>query len=118
MAKDFGNSRPEDQDVWDMSEQASVLRDGEIATGIAQHPVTKRWQTWISLYGTDITCFTAHNERSDADKVARDIVEKWRSGNLRIQTEVTAFLNSLPSDDLVDPKPCEGVGQAWQVNQK
>ena len=104
MAKGFGKG-PQDQDVWDLAEQASILIDGEIATGIAQHPVTKRWQSWVSLHGTDITCFTAHRERAAADKAAKDIAETWKSGKLQTQAEVTAFLDALPSDDLVEPLP-------------
>ena len=102
MAKGFGKGP---QDVWDLAEQAAILSDGEIVTGIAQHPVTKRWQSWVSLHGTDITCFTAHRERAAADKVAKDIAETWKSGKLQTQAEVTAFLNTLPSDDLVEPLP-------------
>lgn len=104
-SKGFGNERPQDQDVWNIAEQAAVLSDSEVATGIAQHPVTKHWQSWISLYGNDITCFTAHRERADADRVARDIADVWRAGNLKTQVEVTAFLKALPSDSLVDPLP-------------
>lgn len=103
MGKGFGKEQL--KDVWDAAQQAAILSDGEIATGIVQHPVTKRWQTWVSLHGTDIACFTAHNDRAAADRVARDIAETWKSGRLQTQDEVTAYLHSLPSDTMVDPLP-------------
>jgi hypothetical protein len=91
--------------------QVAVLSDGEIATGIAQHPVTKRWQIWVSLKGTDITYFTAHRKGADAVMVDRDIAATWKSGNLKTQVEVTTFLKTLPSDGLVDPLPPKVVNR-------
>ncbi|WP_196525484.1 hypothetical protein [Nostoc commune] len=45
MFKGFGRSK-----------KKPVLEDNELTTGIVQHPVTKRWQTWISFTGHDIQC--------------------------------------------------------------
>ena len=49
----------------------SVLEENEVTTGIVQHPVTKLWQTWILFTRHDIGCITAHNQREDANRVAR-----------------------------------------------
>ncbi|SRR5579883_316321 len=87
---------------------AVLLSNDQIACGIVLHPVTKKWQTWVSLHGIDITCLTAHNKREDADKVARQIVAAWEKG-LDNQSQVKAFFQSLPSDDVVDPLPHEVV---------
>ena len=85
-----------------------LISDEEIACGIVSHPVTGRWQTWISFHGTDIGCLTAHNRREDADNVAHSIIAAWESG-LESQEEVAAFMQSLPSDDVPDPLPQDVV---------
>lgn len=118
MAKGFGKKPPDDQ-TWNLAKQSAILSDGEIFTGIAQHPVTKRWQSWVSLYGADITCFTAHNKREDADKVAQDIAETWKKGQLETTEEVTAYLKSLPTDDVAAPLPQKIVERlSQQIKEK
>ncbi|AFZ61230.1 hypothetical protein H6G54_02800 [Anabaena cylindrica FACHB-243] len=82
-----------------------VLGDNELFTGITQHPVTGRWQTWISFTGNDIQCITAHNNQDDADKVARAIADAWREGKYKTSEETTAFIKSLPTDGPIDPLP-------------
>ena len=100
MSKGFGK-QPQDG-------ATTILSDGEMFCGIVQHPVTGRWQTWVSFHGTDIGCLTAHNLREDADKVARQILKAWESG-LEDQEQVTAFMLRLPTDDVPDPLPQDVV---------
>ena len=54
MAKGFGNGL---QYVWDLAEQAAILSDGEIVTGIAQHPIIKRsaGRARLVCMGADVT---------------------------------------------------------------
>ncbi|MHC5833051.1 MAG: hypothetical protein ACYT04_97980, partial [Nostoc sp.] len=87
------------------SKKKPVLEDNELTTGIVQHPVTKRWQTWISFTGNDIQCITAHANRDDADRVAKQIADAWSEGKYKTQQEVTAFIKSLPTDAVIDPLP-------------
>ncbi|MBN4003190.1 MULTISPECIES: hypothetical protein [Nostoc] len=94
MFKGFGGSK-----------KKSVLEDNELTTGIVQHPVTKRWQTWISFTGNDIQCITAHANPDDADRVAKQIADAWSEGKYKTGEEVTAFIKSLPTDAVVDPLP-------------
>ncbi len=115
MPKGFGTNP---RDVYDAAAQISILSDGEIRTGITQHPVTEKWQTWVSLHGTDISCFTAHEKRTDAERVAKKIAAAWESGELESGNEVTAFLKSLPSDGLVDPLPQEVLLRLVKLMQK
>ncbi|AUB43236.1 hypothetical protein COO91_09409 (plasmid) [Nostoc flagelliforme CCNUN1] len=82
-----------------------MLEDNELTTGIVQHPVTKRWQTWISFTGNDIQCITAHANPDDADRVAKQIADAWSEGKYKTGEEVTAFIKSLPTDAVVDPLP-------------
>ncbi|MBN3992427.1 MAG: hypothetical protein HWQ36_18345 [Nostoc sp. NMS2] len=83
----------------------SVLEENELTTGIVQHPVTGLWQTWISFTGHDIQCVTAHANRDDADRVAKQIADAWSEGKYKTQQEVTAFIQSLPTDAVIDPLP-------------
>ena len=100
MSRGFGK-QPQDG-------ATTILSDGEMFCGIVQHPVTKRWQTWMSFHGNDISCLTAHNLRENADKVARQILAAWESG-LENQDQVSAFMRSLPTDDVPDPLPQDVV---------
>nr|WP_267871652.1 hypothetical protein [Nostoc sp. CHAB 5715] len=92
----------------------AVLEDNELTTGIVQHPVTLRWQTWISFTGHDIGCITAHNQREDANKIAKQIADAWSKGKYQTQEEVTAFIKSLPTDGVIDPLPQSIVMQLSQ----
>ena len=100
MSRGFGK-QPQDG-------ATTILSNGEMFCGIVEHPVTKRWQTWVSFHGTDIGCLTAHNLREDAVTVARQILKAWESG-LEDQEQVTAFMRSLPTDDVPDPLPQDVV---------
>ena len=92
----------------------SVLEDNELTTGIVQHPVTLRWQTWISFTGHDIQCVTAHNQREEASRVARQMASAWSEGKYKTQEEITAFIQSLSSDAVIDPLPQNIVMQLSQ----
>ncbi|WP_414517047.1 hypothetical protein [Nostoc sp. PCC 9305] len=96
------------------SQKKSVLEDNELTTGIVQHPVTGLWQTWISFTGHDIQCVTAHNQREDANKIAKQIADAWSEGKYKTGEEVTAFIKSLPTDAVIDPLPQNIVMQLSQ----
>lgn len=103
MAIRFWKKRSKDQDALDNAlVQASILIDGKMAVGIAHHPFTKRWQSWVWMHGTDIICLSAHNDLSDASKVARQVADAWKERKL---DELIAFLQSLPIDNLAEPLP-------------
>ncbi|MCC5661700.1 hypothetical protein LC608_33105 [Nostoc sp. XA010] len=92
----------------------SVLEENELTTGIVQHPVTGLWQTWISFTGNDIQCITAHANRDDADRVAKQMASAWSEGKYKTGEEVTAFIKSLPTDAVIDPLPQNIVMQLSQ----
>ncbi|MFN6498104.1 MAG: hypothetical protein RMX65_014005 [Nostoc sp. DedQUE01] len=94
--------------------QKPAFDDNELTAGVVQHPVSKRWQTWISFTGQDIQCITAHNKREDASKVAKQIANAWSQGLYETQEQVTAFIKSLPTDALIDPLPQDIVVQLSQ----
>ncbi|MEJ6486781.1 hypothetical protein N0Y54_36910 [Nostoc punctiforme UO1] len=95
-------------------QKKSVLKDNELTTGIVQHPVTGLWQTWISFTGHDIQCVTAHNQRENANKIAKQIADAWSEGKYKTGEEVTAFIQSLPTDAVIDPLPQNIVMQLSQ----
>ncbi|WP_027404972.1 hypothetical protein [Aphanizomenon flos-aquae] len=87
----------------------STADNNELFTGITQHPVTQKWQTWISFTGYDIQCVTAHNKREDADQVAKQIADSWTQRKYKTDEEVRAFIQSLPTDAVVDTLPQDVV---------
>ena len=102
MFKGFGDKHKQ-------KKPKSTVDDNELFTGITQHPVTQKWQTWISFTGYDIQCVTAHNKREDADQVAKQIADSWTQRKYKTGEEVTAFIQSLPTDAVVDPLPQDVV---------
>jgi hypothetical protein len=97
VSKGFGIQPPDDD--WE------ILIAGEIFTGIVQHPVTKLWQSWISLYGIEIACVTAHRSRETATQVAQKLAIVWQEGNLNTSEDVSRFIQSIESKAIVEPLP-------------
>jgi hypothetical protein len=108
MAEKSTTDQPHESKGWSNLEQAAILFDDSIVTGIVQHPVSKHWQTWVSIRKNEnINCLTAHSERYDAVLVALDIAMAWKSGNLKNPKDVAVFLKCLPSDAKVVSLPQE-----------
>lgn len=103
--------------LWQQSAIASSLADHQIACGVVRHPVTHNWQTWFSLYGTDITCIFATKDYSLAHSVRQMFVAELRSGCLVDGDHARTFiadLQQLEGSELIDPLPqkdLETLGQ-------
>jgi len=97
MSKGFGKQPP--------SEDWTILTEGEIFTGIVKHPGTKLWQSWISLYGIEVACVTAHRNKEAADKAAQSLAAAWKEGKLATAEDVSRFIQSIETDALVQPLP-------------
>lgn len=94
--------------LWQQSAIASSLADHQIACGVVRHPVTHNWQTWFSLYGTDITCIFASKDYRLAQAVRQSFVAELRSQCLTDRDRATTFmadLQNLPGSELIDPLP-------------
>jgi len=94
--------------LWQYSAIASSLEDHQIACGVVRHPVTRNWQTWFSLYGTDITCIFATKSYSLAHSVRQMFVAELRAGYLTDSDRAKAFMSDIQSmegGELVDPLP-------------
>jgi len=94
--------------LWQRSAMASTLEDHQIACGVVRHPVTANWQTWFSLYGTDITCIFASKDYGLAHAVRQMFVVELRSGCLVDGDRAKAFiadLQTLDGSELIDPLP-------------
>lgn len=94
--------------LWQFSAIASPLADHQIACGVVRHPVTQYWQTWFSLYGSDITCIFASKSYDLAHSVRQMFIAELRSGCLSEHRQAQAFvadLQTLEGSELVDPLP-------------
>ncbi|MEO1095622.1 MAG: hypothetical protein AAFX01_12050 [Cyanobacteria bacterium J06638_28] len=94
--------------LWQFSAIASPLTDHQIACGVVRHPVTHHWQTWFSLYGSDITCIFASKSYGLAHSVRQMFVAELRSGVLTERDRAQAFmadLQTLEGSELIDPLP-------------
>ena len=103
--------------LWQFSAIASPLQEHQIACGVVRHPITRNWQTWFSLYGTDITCIFASKSYGLAHAVRQMFVVELRAGYLTESTRARTFmsdLQKLEGSELVDPLPqqsLEVIGQ-------
>jgi hypothetical protein len=84
--------------AWARTGNVSVLRYSPILCGVMQHPVTNYWQTWISLYRTDITLCTAHRSRTDAEAIIAAFNATWARSKLRRTEEVVSYFRQIPAD--------------------
>jgi hypothetical protein len=88
---------------WEHSKQISKFGDSQIAIGIAKNPKNRLWQTWVSLYGNDVTCLTAHLRREKAEKVIDDFGREYSEGRLLDPDAVSRYISKMPTD--VSPTP-------------
>lgn len=94
--------------LWQQSAIASALADHQIACGVVRHPITQNWQTWFSLFGTDITCIFASKDYGLAHSVRQMFVVELRSGCLVDSDRAKTFiadLQQLEGSELIDPLP-------------
>lgn len=103
--------------LWQFSAIASPLKDHQIACGVVRHPVTRNWQTWFSLYGTDITCIFASKSYGLAHAVRQMFVVELRAGYLADSDRAQTFMadiQKIEGSELIDPLPqnaLEVIGQ-------
>ncbi|MEO1298776.1 MAG: hypothetical protein AAFW75_23945 [Cyanobacteria bacterium J06636_16] len=94
--------------LWQFSAIASPLQNHQIACGVVRHPVTQNWQTWFSLYGTDITCIFSSKSYGLAHAVRQMFVVELRSGCLTESDHAQSFMTDLQKiegSELIDPLP-------------
>lgn len=108
--------------LWQYSAIASSLEDHQIACGVVRHPVTRNWQTWFSLYGTDITCIFATKSYGLAHAVRQMFIVELRAGCLTDGDRATAFmadLQGIDGSELIDPLPQRDLERlAQQIRQQ
>lgn len=108
--------------LWQQTAIAASLADHQIACGVVRHPVTGNWQTWFSLYGTDITCIFATKDYGLAHAVRQMFVVELRSGCLMERDRAKRFmadLQTLEGSELIDPLPQKNLAAlAQQIGQQ
>lgn len=98
--------------LWQLSAIASPLQDHQIACGVVRHPVTRNWQTWFSLYGTDITCIFSSESYGLAHTVRQMFVAELRAGCLVQQDHAQEFISgvqAIEGSELIDPLPQQAL---------
>ncbi len=81
---------------WEEVELRVKLPAEWLAAGVVQHAETRLFQTYLSLYSSDINLLTAHNCAEAAETVIRQIGQYWQS---RPDSHaLAAFLVRLPAD--------------------
>lgn len=108
--------------LWQYSAIASSLEDHQIACGVVRHPITQNWQTWFSLYGTDITCIFATKSYGLAHSVRQMFIAELRAGCLTDSDRAKSFMGGLQAiegSELIDPLPQRDLESlAKQIRQQ
>lgn len=88
----------EEKRNWNYSQQISRFNDVQIVIGVIRNPRNLLWQTWVSLYGNDVVCLTAHRSRQIAEKTIQKFGEASRYGKLFKPDAVARYIENMPTD--------------------
>lgn len=89
-----------DQNESDWARAQGRMAKYHIAAGVVQHPATSKWQTWISLYGTDVTLISAHRDQRVAEDVIADLKTAAQMGAVDTSADVAKrFVELHPPGD-------------------
>jgi hypothetical protein len=83
----------------------------QVLVGVSQHPYTKCWQIWLSLYGQDICVLTAHRQSIHANVMLRAILTRLTDPVTLAQPDPLSFLDSLRGDAIPMPFPPTTLAQ-------
>jgi hypothetical protein len=61
------------------------------------------WQVWASLDGNDVTCLSAHKQRSAAQSVADEFARAYENEELDTSEEVVRFIENIRQDAMPMP---------------
>lgn len=86
---------PTDQDGWKYALHYTRIGKSQIACGVIQHPVTKNWQVWQSLYGIDIACLFASRDYGLADSVMQQFADGCTSGKFFVVGAFEKFATAV-----------------------
>ncbi len=94
-----------DQNEWERARAQQRMDKCHIAAGVAQHPATGIWQTWISLDGTEITFISGHYDQQVAEDVVADLKTAAQMGAVDTSTDVTKRFAELHAPGDREPQP-------------
>lgn len=75
----------------------------QIAVGVIKNKRNNLWQVWASLDGNDVTCLSAHRNRSVAQTVADEFARAYENEELDTPEKVVAFIDSIQQDAMPMP---------------
>ena len=98
-----------DENEWDRARAQGRMAKYHIAAGVVQHPATGMWQTWISLYGTDVTLISAHRDQRVAEDVIADLKTAAQMGAVDTSAEVAQRFADLHTPGDGEPQPLPAI---------
>lgn len=101
QSQGYKESKEEERN-WNYSRQISRFNDAQIVTGVIRNPRNLLWQTWVSLYGNDVVCLTAHRSQQIAEKTIQKFAEAYQAGKLLKPEAVASFIEKMPTDKKPD----------------
>ena len=75
------------------------------ATGIVQHPITQRWQSWVYTeddHTISLACLSSHSSKAQAHLVARIVRDAYLTHSV---VDLPHMLAQNQESDVPDPLP-------------
>jgi hypothetical protein len=86
-----------------VTDEEAILELNQYAAGIIEHPGTKLHQVWISTNGLDVTCLSAHRDKSRAETALQEVKALITSDDFYDEERMTAVLRKVKQGS--DEKP-------------
>lgn len=90
---------------WNYSQQISRFEESQVVVGVVRNPRNLMWHTWVSLYGNDVTCLTAHHSRQIAEKTIQNFSKAYEAGKLLDSKAVSQYIKRMPTDKMPGALP-------------
>lgn len=99
------NNEAAEEEDWKYSKQISRFGETQIVVGVTRNPRNLMWQTWVSLYGNDVTCLTAHRSRQIAEQTIARYAAEYEAGKLVTPEQVSRYVEKMPTDKMPSALP-------------
>jgi hypothetical protein len=98
-----------DQNEWERARTQQRMAKYQIDAGVARHPATGMWQTWISLDGAEVSMISAHHDRRVAEGVIADLKTAAQMGAVDTSADVARRFAELHAPGDAEPQPLSKV---------
>jgi hypothetical protein len=97
------NDSQKSEAFYSATDEDAPLELSQFAAGTIQHPGTQLYQVWISTNGLDVTCVSAHRDKSRAETALQEVKALISSDDLYDEEKVVAVLQKIKQESDAEP---------------